>query len=149
MEKLQNVAEIQISYTPIKANQCNVKNSQTSFDCLIKFFPKETIHLKEYFVVLYLDRKNDVIGAYRLSEGGMTATVADIRLILGVALKIAAHGIILSHNHPSGNLKPSVQDINMTKKVMEACSLMELQMLDHLIIGGESSYLSLVDDGLI
>ena len=100
-------------------------------------------------MVMYVNRQNNVLGVYRLSEGGLSATIADVRLIIGIALKIAAHGIVLSHNHPSGELKPSVNDINMTKKIREACSLMELMMLDHLIIGGADSYLSLVDEGII
>ena len=79
----------------------------------------------------------------------MTATIADIRLILGIALKIAAQKIVLSHNHPSGELKPSVQDVNLTKKIIEACGLFDLMMLDHLVVGGVDSYLSMVDEGIV
>ena len=149
MEPLQQVSEITISYSPVKREKYKVTTSQSAFNYLIKFYPAETIHLKEHFMVMYVNRHNNVLGVYKLSEGGLSATIADVRLIIGIALKIAAHGIVLSHNHPSGELKPSVNDINMTKKIMEACSLMELMMIDHLIIGGKDSYLSLVDEGVV
>lgn len=88
------------------------------------------------------------MAAYRISQGGMTGTVADIRLILATALKIASTGIIISHNHPSGNKLPSKSDIQITHKLYKAAKLMDIQLLDHLILKPEEgSYYSFADEG--
>ena len=89
------------------------------------------------------------MGCYKLSNGGITGTVADLRLILGTALKTAATGIIIGHNHPSGNLVPSQADIQLTKKILEASKVMDICLYDHLIICVDGKYLSLADEGLI
>lgn len=99
--------------------------------------------------MLYLNQANEVIGAYKSSIGGITGTIADIRLIIGVALKVAATGIIISHNHPSGNLSPSNQDRQLTGKVKEASQLLDLKLVDHLIIGSQETYKSFADEGWI
>jgi len=148
MEKLLPVAEIRVSYYPKKSNKIAITSSEDSFKVLIPFFPVDTIHLKEQFVILYLNQSNKVIGVYKLSEGGMTGTVVDIRLILAVALKTTAKGVILCHNHPSGKLEASKHDINMTKKIHLACQVLEIDLLDHLIIGGNKTYLSFRNEGL-
>jgi DNA repair protein RadC len=84
---------------------------------LLKFFPEETISLQERFVAAYVNRANRLIGVCNISTGGITGTVADPKLIIAVALKSAATGIILAHNHPSGNLQPSEADKEITKKI--------------------------------
>ena len=84
----------------------------------------------------------------RVSEGGVTGTFVDTKIIFKLALEELATGIILVHNHPSGNLSPSQSDINMTKKIKEAGRVMEVQLLDHLIIAG-NKYYSFADEGLI
>ncbi len=98
---------------------------------------------------MYLNRSNRVIGVYSLSVGGITGTVVDIRLLLSVALKIAATGMIMCHNHPSGNMQPSAADEDITKKVKKACEFMDLKLLDQLIIAPEGKYLSFNEDGLL
>jgi DNA repair protein RadC len=133
----------------MKRTNYRIRNSKSAFEYLARFYPEDTIHLKEYFMVMYVNRQNSVLGVYRLSEGGLSATVADVRLVLAVALKTAAHGIILSHNHPSGELQPSSHDLEMTKRVKDACNLMDIRLLDHIILGGEGTYISLMDEGLI
>lgn len=89
------------------------------------------------------------MGVYEASKGGITGTVVDVRLILSVALKSAATGIILAHNHPSGNLQPSENDKSITRKIEQACSLLDIKLLDHLIICPEKSFLSFADEGLL
>jgi DNA repair protein RadC len=100
----------------------------------------------EEFWVLTLDRKNSVINTYRISEGGITGTVVDIRKILKIALDDKSTGIMLFHNHPSGNLNPSDADIQLTKKMAEAGKIMDITVLDHLIIT-QTSYFSFSDEG--
>lgn len=98
---------------------------------------------------MYLNRANRVIGVYKVSVGGITGTVADPRLILSVALKSAATSIILAHNHPSGNLKPSRADLELTTKIKTAAQLMDITVLDHLIVTSDEGFLSFADEGLM
>jgi DNA repair protein RadC len=102
----------------------------------------------EEFVVLMLNRANEVIGKYDLSKGGIAGTVVDPKLIFKAALEHLACGIILCHNHPSGNPKPSPEDLKLTKKLKDAGTLMEIDVLDHLIVAGEG-YFSFADEGLL
>lgn len=102
----------------------------------------------EEFWVLLLNRANKVIKKVNISEGGFSGTVADPKKIFKLALEHSACGIILCHNHPSGNLKPSEADLLLTRKLKEAGAHLDLPILDHLIIGDEK-YLSFADDGLL
>ena len=102
----------------------------------------------EEFVVLMLNRANEVIGRYELSKGGISGTVVDPKLIFKSALEYLASGIILCHNHPSGNTKPSPEDLKLTKKLKDAGTFMEINVFDHIIIAG-NSYFSFADEGLL
>lgn len=95
---------------------------------------------------LLLDRSNSVISPIQVSKGGITGTVVDVRLILREAINRYATGIILAHNHPSGNNKPSQQDIQITRKLKEAAQVMDIVLLDHLILCAQSYY-SFADEG--
>ena len=101
---------------------------------------------REEMYVLLLNRNNRVLGYHQLSMGGITGTVADIRLIYAVALKSLATSIIIAHNHPSGNLNPSNSDISLTRKVKDAGELLDISLLDHLIITNDGYY-SMNDEG--
>jgi DNA repair protein RadC len=149
MEKTNNkVTEISVSYTPSKAEKPAIASSADAYAMFLEFFPKDTIALQEHFMVMYLNHSNKVLGIYPVSSGGMTGTVADIRLILAVALKTAATGILLAHNHPSGNIKPSRTDIALTVKVREAAKLMDIKLMDHFIISPQKgTYYSFADEG--
>ena len=146
---MPNVAEINISYKPCNAHKPLVKSSLEAYAQLQQFFPEHTIALYETFVVAYFNRANRLIGVYELSKGGLTGTVADPRLVLSVALKCAATGIILAHNHPSGNLQPSEADKEITNRIKKACEFLEIKLLDHLIIAPDGKYLSFADEGLL
>jgi DNA repair protein RadC len=102
----------------------------------------------EVFCVVYLNQASRVIRHEVVSSGGLTGTVADIRMILKQALLYNANRIILAHNHPSGNLTPSTADKQLTLKIKEAAELMDIKLLDHIIIAG-SSFLSMSDEGII
>jgi DNA repair protein RadC len=102
----------------------------------------------EEFWVILLGQSSKILAKELISKGGMTLTVADPKVIFGVALSQHATGIILVHNHPSGNLKPSQQDIDLTKKLVAAGRLMEIQIFDHLIIS-DNGYMSFADTGLL
>lgn len=102
----------------------------------------------EEFWMLLLNRANFVIGKHFISKGGQAGTVVDPKLIFKVALEHNAAYIILAHNHPSGNVKPSAADISTTKKLKESGLLLEIPIFDHLIIT-DCSYLSMADEDLI
>ena len=101
---------------------------------------------KEEFWVLFLNRANKVIMKDQISSGGVNGTVADLKIIFKKALELLASGIILAHNHPSGNLRPSHEDDQMTKKLVEAGRLLEIPVIDHLIVT-ENGYYSYADEG--
>ncbi|MBA3647441.1 MAG: DNA repair protein RadC [Chitinophagales bacterium] len=102
----------------------------------------------EEFWILLLNRANKVMEKINISTGGLTGTVADVRLIFNHAIKSQAVSIVLCHNHPSGNLKPSSTDIELTKKVKQAGTVLEISILDHLIIG-DNKYYSFADEGML
>ncbi len=101
----------------------------------------------EQFKVLFLNQANKVLGIYEVSTGGITGTVADPRVIFAAALKANCCAIIISHNHPSGNLKPSRQDEELTQKIKQGGQLLDIKLLDHIILTAEE-YFSFGDEGL-
>jgi len=122
-----------------------IEGSRTAVD-LIKGDLMDLPH--EEFWVILLNRANRMIRKKRISEGGVSGTVADPKIIFKVAVDELASGLIVVHNHPSGNLKPSESDINLTKKIKEAGKVLEIALLDHLIIAHDR-YFSFADEGLI
>lgn len=138
----------------IRCNKSNtgflgkVTNPNDSFEFLKKVFDRRTLQLLESFVNVYLNRANLILGYYKHSLGGITGTVTDPRIIFATAVASASSGIILSHNHPSGNLTASQADIEITRKIKEGGKLLEVQLLDHLIIP-KTGYFSFADEGLI
>lgn len=113
-----------------------------------EYIPKESIDHKEFVYLMCLSSANKVLNVAKISEGGISGCIIDIRIVMQTALLSNAVGIILCHNHPSGNLKPSTQDIKITKTVKEAGEIMDIKLLDHLIITSESYY-SFADDCII
>lgn len=142
------LAEIKVSYINQQAQRQKVLHSKSIYDVILPQWNSETIEYIEEAKVMLLNRPNEILGVYELSKGGISGTVVDIRIILGVALKCNASAIVLIHNHPSGNLQPSEQDKVITKKLREASKLLDLVLLDHLIIS-KDSYYSFADDGLL
>ncbi|MEO7263383.1 MAG: DNA repair protein RadC [Ferruginibacter sp.] len=109
-------------------------------------------NLKDYthevFAVIFLNRANKINHFEIVSQGGLTGTVADARVILKKAVECAATSLILSHNHPSGNLKPSRQDEELTLKIKQAAAFLDIKVLDHVIVSDEG-YFSFADEGLL
>lgn len=129
--------------TPDK--QQKISSSQQAADYLIPLYYNLEV---EHFHILLLNRANCIIGTRQISTGGVSGTVVDPKVIFSKALEVKASAIILSHNHPSRNLKPSEQDLTITKKIREAGRVLEIAVLDHLIISGNGFY-SFADEGLI
>ncbi len=107
----------------------------------------EDLSHEEFWVVL-LNRANRVTKKQQISLGGVAGTVADPKIIFKHAVEALASGIVVAHNHPSGNLTPSQADIDLTRKIKEAGKLLEIQLLDHIIVGGQK-YFSFADEGML
>jgi DNA repair protein RadC len=144
------VAEIQLIYkSNVKPSErLKISTSKDAQDALMKSWDGTKLELVEQFKVMLVNRANKVLGIFELSTGGVTGTVADPKLIFAAAIKGAACGIIMAHNHPSGNLSPSQADIDLTRKIKEGGRLLEIQLLDHIILTSEGYY-SFADEGLL
>ncbi len=118
------------------------KNAYESINDVLSDLPHEE------FWVLYLNRKNEIIKRENISKGGVTGTVADGKIIFKNAVNLLASSVILCHNHPSGNLKPSEADIKLTKKMKEIGVIMETPVVDHIIVGN-NNYFSFADENLL
>jgi DNA repair protein RadC len=148
--QLVNVAEVQLSFkSKVKPqDRLKVNSSREAYEILRGTWNDDNIELYETFKLLLLNRANKVLGVLTVSQGGVSGTIADPKIIFAAALKCAASGIIVAHNHPSGNLNPSQADIDLTKKLKECGKFLEIQLLDHLICTTERYY-SFADEGLV
>ncbi len=147
---LNEIAEVELIYkSKIKASQRpHIKTSKDAADLLKQTWDENKIDFVEQFKVLFLNRSNKVLGILEVSSGGVTGTVADPKLVFVAALKANACNIIISHNHPSGNLKPSLEDERLTQKIKQAGQLLDIKLFDHIIVTSEGYY-SFADEGLI
>jgi DNA repair protein RadC len=130
----QEVAEIKISYSTANTPKIKITSVDKAYQLLLSLWDLDTIELQEEFKVLLLNRANEVLGIYPLSKGGIAGTVVDSRLIFAVALKCNATGIIIAHNHPSGNLKPSDADITLTRSIKKCADFLDITLIDHIIV---------------
>ncbi|GAA6765510.1 JAB domain-containing protein [Flavobacterium johnsoniae] len=146
----KNVSEIDLIYkTKIKNSQKpHVTSSQYAYSLIKDCWDPGKIEFLEQFKVLLLNQSNKVLGIYEASSGGITSTVVDVRLLFAAALKAGAAGLIIAHNHPSGNVLPSEQDKHITKKISMAGEVLDIKLLDHLIVTSEHYY-SFADQGAL
>ena len=156
MENVQNlsllntVAEVELIYkTTVKPSQRpQLKTSQDCYELLKLSWDENKIEFVEQFKVILLNKAQRVLGIYEMSSGGVSGTVADPRLIFIAALKTNAVNVVLAHNHPSGNLRPSKSDEELTHKIKQSGILLEIKVIDHIIISSEG-YFSFADEGYI
>lgn len=148
---LFTIREVNLSYWPPKElfKAPKINSSKSAYEYLFNAYSEHSIAVKEEFNVLLLNRANKPIGVYRMSTGGIDSTVVDVRLLMSVALKSLATGMILSHNHPSGQLKASDGDLRVTANIKKACKIMDIALLDHLILDPFGGYMSFADEGVL
>ena len=146
---LLNISEIKITYQPkFKASERpKVSSSSDAFDIILNQWDND-IEYRESFAVLLLNRANKCLGMTFISKGGISGTIADPKMIFQAALKANASSIIIAHNHPSGNLKPSDNDIKLTKAIKNAGATLELPVIDHLILSNDT-FFSFADEGIL
>lgn len=142
------VAEVELSYKTKNERKHKILTASDIHKMMLPTYREGTIEHKEYFKAVFLNQAQEVLGYTLISEGGITATVADVRIILQAALLTNSVAIILVHNHPSGNLKPSKTDCDLTKQIVNAAKFMDIRVLDHLIIS-KDDYYSFAEEGQI
>ncbi|MCB9335834.1 MAG: JAB domain-containing protein [Flavobacteriales bacterium] len=145
--KINRPPKVRIVYSKkLKPNERpKITSSNDVLDMLRELWSSQ-VEVREEFLLLLLDRSNRVLGYELLSKGGISGTVADLRLIFSIALTALASAIIIAHNHPSGNIQPSHADIVLTNRIKEAGQQLEIPLLDHIILTKEGHY-SFADEG--
>lgn len=146
---MNTISEIEVAYRPLSKTILNpITQSKDAYDLIIREWDDNILEMIEEVKVIFLNRTNKQVGIYNLAKGGITGCVVDIRIILSIALKTLATGIILVHNHPSGSLKPSTEDKKITNELQKACEIMNITLLDHLIVT-RKGFFSFADTNLI
>jgi DNA repair protein RadC len=143
-----NIAEIKVSYSSKLKRQdlIKIQNSADAHKCFLHLWGDEVIEFYEEAYLLCLDRSNRVIGYRKIGQGGVSGCVVDPKIIFSIALACGASSIMIAHNHPSGQLKPSEADVTLTKKIKEAGRMLDINVLDHIIITSDG-YMSFADEG--
>ena len=140
--------EITLKYKTGEQSKVKITESKDCEKILRTMFDSDTLSYSESAIAIFLNRANNTIGWFKISQGGLSKTIIDRRVLLATALNCGASAIIIAHNHPSGNKKPSNADIKMTTQINKACEIMDIQLLDHLIMTYDS-YFSFADEGLL
>lgn len=131
-------------------DRIQILSSQDAAELLRRCYPIGKIALQECFYVMMLNTANFVLGVSLVHIGGIASTVVDVRLVVIPPLLAGATRLILAHNHPSGNLKPSTADLNITQKIVQGANLLQLTVLDHFILGpSRGAYYSMADEGTL
>jgi DNA repair protein RadC len=148
---MKTVNETAPLYT-IKKNESTFENivikSSDDSHRFIKQFYGDDLEVYESFFILLLNRKNATTGYAKISQGGIAGTLVDVKIVAKYAVDSLASAVVLAHNHPSGNLNPSGADIELTKKIKSALSLLDIVVLDHIILT-KDSYYSFADEGMM
>jgi DNA repair protein RadC len=132
--KLFELKKIQTEFPSVK-----ITSPDEAADFIRKFY-FDDIEIFESFFILLLNQANKTIGYAKISQGGIAGTVVDVRIIAKYAIESLAVSVILAHNHPSGNLKPSQSDIEITQKIKAGLKILDIKVFDHLILTADSFY---------
>jgi DNA repair protein RadC len=146
MGKLNEICEIEVVYKrPAITSMDSIKGKEDIVEVFRKLITEEKIDLKEFFMVALLSRNNHVLGVSIVSMGSTNGACVNIKEILQLAIKTNSSSVILGHNHPSGNLRPSESDISITRRIRDVCKLCDINLLDHIILTSEGS-ISFIDE---
>ncbi|MEN4761650.1 JAB domain-containing protein [Chryseobacterium sp. C39-AII1] len=146
--KFNIVNEIKLSYSRKGNSDIVISNSYDALEVFRQHFDSDEIDYRESFFALFLNQSNKVLGNRKISESGISSTIVDVRIIMQTALLCNASSIIVAHNHPSGNLKPSNEDLKITKNIKNASEFLNIKLLDHCILTS-TDYLSFADNGYL
>lgn len=140
--------ELTMTGRAVITNKRKILTSRDIAEVLRAIFADGTMNFQEHFYICTMNQRNDITGIFLISKGGITGTVADPRIILQAALMMGAVSVVLCHNHPSGNLKPSQVDIDLTRKIKSAFCYVDIKVIDHIILSSEDYY-SFADEGIL
>jgi DNA repair protein RadC len=149
---ISNLGEVTLNYkyhNPSIKDRPLITNASDAVEVIKLVIDMQRIALQEQFIVIYLNQANKVIGTMNVFSGSIKSTVIDIKLILASGILLMSSGVIVAHNHPSGNLKPSRDDLALTKRLSTALQYMEMKLVDHFIITPDDDYLSFTNEGLL
>ena len=139
------ISEYSLKYTKSEIQKTKITTSESAYSVIKKFY-FDDINIYESFFILLLNKANNTTGFAKISQGGTAGTVVDIKIIAKYAVQSLSSSVIICHNHPSGNIKPSEADINITKKIKDALLLLDISLTDHIIIT-ENDFYSFADNG--
>ena len=142
------IPKIKIKVSVSKGDKITITSPEDMVEVIRKMFKSNTFYWTEEMILVCLNRANNIIGFYNVSSGGVTGTVCDPKVVMTVALQSGASRIIVAHNHPSGNKSPSIQDIDITRKLKSACEVMDIHLLDHIIIT-DKEHTSIIEEGFL
>lgn len=148
--EIGDLAEISVSYrykSPLEGRP-KISSQFEAFQVAWKVIDQSLIGMQEQFLAIYMNRSNVVIGTKIHFVGGLSSVTVDVKLILATAINLMASSVIVAHNHPSGTLKPSEQDIRLTIRLKESLKLLDIELYDHLIISPDGSFNSLQNEDL-
>lgn len=148
--KSELLAEVTVAYKSkiAKADRISVRKSECLYKYLLSVWNEDKLEHMEEVKIIMLNRANEILGWASISSGGLNGVIMDKKVIFQHALLCNASAIVLAHNHPSGNLKPSYEDIDVTKKIVQAGLIIDIDVLDHIIMTA-NGYTSFSDDGYI
>lgn len=141
--------EFTIKYKTGNILKQQITNSETAAEYFMKLFDADTLEYNESVIVIYMDRGNKTIGWQKHSQGGISASLIDVRMILSTALTSGASAFMIAHNHPSGSTKSSRPDDQITSKLLEAGKTVDIKLLDHIIVTADNGYYSYADEGKV
>ena len=144
-KSMQTTSLFSLQKMPFELPSVKIKSSK-NIDLFVRNFWHSDIEIYESMFMITLNNANDTTGFMKISQGGVSGTVVDFKIIAKYAIENLATGVVICHNHPSGNLKPSGADKYMTEKLKKALGLFDIKLIDHLIITAES-YFSFSDSG--
>ena len=144
-EYKSTISEYSLKYTKSEIQKTKITTSESASNVIRKFY-FDDINIYESFFILLLNRANNTTGFAKISQGGTAGTVVDIKIIAKYAVESLSSAVIICHNHPSGNIKPSEADISITKKIKDALLLLDISLTDHIILS-ENNYYSFADNG--
>jgi DNA repair protein RadC len=144
---METIKEISLKFRKTEFERVKITKAEDAYNVIRKFYSCD-INIFESFFILLLNRGAQTIGYAKISQGGVSGTFVDIKIIAKYAVDSLASAVILAHNHPSGNLKPSEADIQLTKKAKEALKILDVCVHDHIILADDKFY-SFAEEGLM
>ena len=139
------ISEFSLKYTKTDIQKTKVTTSESASNVIRKFY-FDDINIYESFFILLLNRANNTTGFAKISQGGTAGTVVDIKIIAKYAVESLSSAVIICHNHPSGDKRPSDADLNITRRIKDALLLLDVKLFDHIIIT-ENDFYSFADNG--